>query len=56
MSRPTLKENERYRYLVERLVPRPRNLQKDTQTTALKDDASSLSKRSLSWKLLPKMQ
>jgi hypothetical protein len=38
---PTLKENERYRYLVERLVPRPRNLQGNTQTTTSKGEASS---------------
>jgi hypothetical protein len=38
---PTLKENERYRYLVERLVPRPRNLQGNTQTTTSKGEANS---------------
>jgi hypothetical protein len=38
---PTLKENERYRYLVERLVPRPRSLQGNTQTTISKGEASS---------------
>jgi hypothetical protein len=37
----TLKENERYMYLVECLVPRPRNLQGNTQTTASKGDANS---------------
>ena len=31
---PTLKQNERYRYLVERLVPKPRNLQENAQATA----------------------
>jgi hypothetical protein len=39
---PTLKENERYRYLVERLVPRPQNPQGNTQTTTSKGEASSL--------------
>jgi hypothetical protein len=38
---PTLKENERYKYLVERLVPRPQNLQGNTQTTTSKGEASS---------------
>jgi hypothetical protein len=38
---PTLKGNERYRYLVERLVPRPRNLQGNTQTTTTKGEANS---------------
>jgi hypothetical protein len=37
---PTLKENERYRYLVERLVPRPRNLQGNTQMIATKGGVS----------------
>jgi hypothetical protein len=39
---PILKENERYRYLVERLVPRPQNPQGNTQTTTSKGEASSL--------------
>jgi hypothetical protein len=38
---PTLKENERYEYLVECLVPRPRNLQGNTQTAITKDEVSS---------------
>jgi hypothetical protein len=29
---PALKQNERYRYLVERLVPKPKKLQENTQT------------------------
>jgi hypothetical protein len=37
---PSLKENERCRYLVERLVPRPQNLQGNTQTIATKGGAS----------------
>jgi hypothetical protein len=36
-----LKENERYKYLVEHLVPRPQNLQGNTQTTTSKGEASS---------------
>jgi hypothetical protein len=38
---PTLKEDDRYRYLVERLVPKPRNPQENAQTTASKGEASS---------------
>jgi hypothetical protein len=38
---PTLKEDDIYRYLVERLVPRPRNPQENAQTTASKGEASS---------------
>jgi hypothetical protein len=38
---PTLKENERYRYLVECLVPRPQNPQGNTQTPASKGEVSS---------------
>jgi hypothetical protein len=37
---PTLKEKERYRYLLERLVPRPRNLQGNTQMIATKGGVS----------------
>jgi hypothetical protein len=38
---PTLKENERYMYLVERLVSRPRNPQGDIQTTTSNGESSS---------------
>jgi hypothetical protein len=38
---PTLKDNERYKYLVERLVPRPRNPQENIQTGTTKDEAGS---------------
>jgi hypothetical protein len=40
-ANPTLKDNERYKYLVERLVPRPRNPQENIQTGTTKDGASS---------------
>jgi hypothetical protein len=38
---PTLKDNERYKYLVERLVPWPRNPQENIQIGATKDGAGS---------------
>jgi hypothetical protein len=39
---PTLLQNERYKYLVDRLVPRPRQLQGEESPSAAKEESPSL--------------